>query len=172
MPLTLWGNPILDSPSMTMVAADFGPDLAELSARMMLVMYAAQGAGLAAPQVNIAKRFFVYNCDGVKGMIANPVIVSRSRQLQDDDEEGCLSVPGFRWPTPRAYAVTVDGLDAYGNSQSVDAEGYLARCVQHEIDHLDGRVYLTRLGGKTGRTALRAARSAPWYGQQDRMIAI
>ncbi len=114
------------------------------------------------------RRYFVYDCDGGRRALVNPVIVARSRELQVDDHEGCLSVPGFRWPTPRARAVVVDGLDWSGQPVRVEAQGYLARCLQHEIDHLDGRVYLTRLGGKVGRRARAAARAADWYGEDAR----
>jgi peptide deformylase len=171
MPITLWGNPILDRRSLDVGDADFGSGLAALCARMLQVMYADHGAGLAAPQVGIPKRLFVYDCDGERGMIANPVIVERSADLQED-EEGCLSVPGFRWPTARAMAVTVKGQDAYGQPISLASDGYLARCFQHEIDHLDGRLYLSRLGGNLGRRARAAALSADWFGEPSRFVAI
>jgi peptide deformylase len=138
---------------------------------MLKVMYAANGVGLAAAQVGISKRLFVYDCDGERGLMANPVIVARSADL-DDDEEGCLSVPGFHWPTPRAAAVVVEGQDAFGEFVRLEAAGYLARCMQHEIDHIDGQLYLSRLGGRVGKVARRAARQADWYGQDSRFIAI
>ena len=101
MPLTLWGNPILDRPAAPLTDADFGAGLAELGERMLKVRHAARGVGLAAPQVGLDMRFFVYECDGRRGLLANPRVVDRSRELSDDDE-GCLSIPGFAWPTPRA----------------------------------------------------------------------
>jgi peptide deformylase len=138
---------------------------------MLQVMHRAEGAGLAAPQVGIAKRFFVYDCQGEKGMIANPVIVDRSRALLDD-EEGCLSVPGFRWATPRADAVIVTGQDPWGEPIVLRTSDYLARCMQHEIDHLDGRLYLSRLGGKCGKQARAQAKAAAWYGQPARFVSV
>src|SRR5690348_16432520 len=118
MPLTLWGNPILDHPSLAVLDEEFGDELAELGERMHRVMHKARGVGLAAPQVGIAKRLFVYDWEGHRGLLANPVIVDRSRELSEDDE-GCLSIPGFAWMTPRAAAVTVQGKDAFGRPTTV-----------------------------------------------------
>src|SRR4029079_1710025 len=132
---------ILDHPAAFLTDADFGPRLAELGERMLRVMHAAQGVGLAAPQVGIGKRFFVYDCDGRRGLLANPVVVHRSADLIEE-HEGCLSVPGFSWPTPRAAAVAIEGRNAYGVPVTVEAVGYLARCLQHETDHVDGQLYL------------------------------
>lgn len=171
MPLTLWGNPILDHSAVPLSDDGFNAEFRDLCERMLRVMHAAQGVGLAAPQVGISKRFFVYDCDGSRGVIANPAIVERSRDLQDD-REGCLSVPGFRWPTVRADGVTVTGLDHDGEPVCLTAKGYLARCFQHEIDHLDGRLYLSRLGGSTARRARSAARAATWFGQPSRFIPV
>ena len=171
MPLTLWGNPILDHPSLAVLDQEFGDELAALGERMHQVMRRAHGAGLAAPQVGIAKRLFVYDCGGHRGLLANPVIVDRSQALAEDDE-GCLSIPGFAWTTPRAAAVTVEGLDASGRAVTVEATGYFARCMQHEVDHLDGRLFLSRLGGRLGKSARRAAREASWYGEPHRFIPI
>lgn len=171
MPLTLFGNPILDLPSSHVGPAEFGVELAAVADRMLKVMYAARGVGLAAPQVGIAKRFFVYDCDGQRGFLANPRIVDRSATLAEDDE-GCLSVPGFYWPTPRAAAVVVEGQDALGNGVTLRATGYLARCLQHETDHVDGTLYLSRLGGRLGKHARREAKAASWYGQRARFIPI
>lgn len=171
MPLTLWGNPILDHPSLPVLDGEFGADLAGLGEQMHRVMRNAHGAGLAAPQVGIAKRFFVYDCEGHRGLLANPVIVERSRALAEDDE-GCLSIPGFAWLTPRAATVTVHGQDAFGQPISIEATGYAARCMQHEVDHLDGRLFLSRLGGRLGKAARRTAREASWYGEPHRFIPI
>lgn len=171
MPLTLWGNPILEFPSLPMGDDEFGDELAELGERMLRVMHNAAGVGLAGPQVGMAKRFFVYDCLGHRGLLANPVIVERSRDLIEDDE-GCLSVPGFAWSTPRAESVVVSAQDAFGEWVTVTGDGYFARCLQHEIDHIDGRVYLSRLGGRVGKTARAAARQATWYGEPHRFIPL
>jgi len=171
MPLTLWGNPILEQFAQSLEDADFGPELAELGERMLRVMYAVRGVGLAAPQVAIGKRFFVYDCDGWRGLLANPVITDRSREL-DEDHEACLSVPGFDWPTRRAAEVVVSGQDAYGDHVQLRATGFLARCMQHETDHVDGQLYLSRLGGRLGKRARSEAKQASWYGLHERFVPI
>lgn len=171
MPLTLFGNPILERLAASLGDAGFGAELAELGERMLRVMYAVRGVGLAAPQVGIGKRFFVYDCEGERGLIANPVITDRSRDLEED-REGCLSVPGFDWPTPRAAAVVIQGQDAYGEPLTLRAAGYLARCMQHETDHVDGQLYLSRLGGRMGKRARSEAKRASWYGEAEQFIPI
>lgn len=169
MPLTLWGNPILEQLAASLGDADFGAELAELGERMMRVMYAVRGVGLAAPQVGIGKRFFVFDCEGRRGLIANPVITERSRELVED-QEACLSVPGFDWPTARAAEVVMEGQDAHGELVELHASGYLARCMQHETDHVDGQLYLSRLGGRLGKQARRQAKQAAWYGTFEKFI--
>jgi len=171
MPLTLWGNPILDQPSLAVLDDEFGDELAAWGERMQRVMHKAHGAGLAAPQVGLAKRLFVYDCAGHRGLLANPVIVDRSRALAEDDE-GCLSIPGFAWMTPRAAAVTVEGQDAYGRPITVEADGYFARCMQHEVDHLNGQLFISRLGGRLAKSAQRAAKPASWYGEPHRFVPL
>ena len=171
MPLTLWGNPILDHPSLHVLDDEFGEGLAELGERMHAVMRNARGVGLAGPQVGIAKRLFVYDCEGQRGLLANPVIVDRSPALAEEDE-GCLSIPGFAWRTPRAASVTVEGRDAFGRTVTVEATGYFARCMQHEIDHLNGQLFISRLGGRLGKLARREAKAASWYGEPHRFIPI
>jgi peptide deformylase len=104
-------------------------------------------------------------------MLVNPTIVDRSTSLIED-LEGCLSVPGFAWPTARAAAVTVAGRDAYGEPVSLTCTGYAARCMQHEVDHLDGQLYLSRLGGRTGKTARREAKASAWYGASHRFVPV
>jgi peptide deformylase len=78
------------------------------------------------------------------------------------DEEGCLSVPDLQFPTPRAEHATVRGYDQHGEPVTVSGSGFLARALQHETDHLDGRLYLDRLRDETRRRALRAVRTADW----------
>jgi len=171
MPLTLFGNPILDHPSLPLRDDEFGAELAALGDKMLRVMHNARGVGLAAPQVGIAKRFFVYDCDGQSGLLANPTIVERSSALEED-LEGCLSVPGFAWPTARAAAVLVSGSDAYGEQVLLTVRGYAARCMQHEIDHVDGQLYLSRLGGRLGKVARKEAKAATWYGEPHRFVPV
>ena len=114
-------------------------------------------AGLAAPQIGVSVRAFSYNIDGVIGHMVNPVIVELSEETQDGDE-GCLSVPGIWAPTVRAMHAVVEGFDVDGKPLRLEGEGLMARCLQHEVDHLDGKVFLDRLTGEARKSALRALR--------------
>ncbi len=132
---------------------------------MAETMYAAPGIGLAAVQVNVRKRVLVIDLSEEKNelqVFINPVIVERDGE--QETEEGCLSVPGLYAPVQRARRVRVQALDRDGKPFELDAEGVLAVCVQHEIDHLDGKVfvdYLSRLKRERIRKKLqREARGA------------
>ncbi|SES38189.1 peptide deformylase [Streptomyces sp. yr375] len=141
---------------------EFGPELAALIDDMFLTMYVADGAGLAANQVGVGLRLFVYDCrddEGVRhvGHIVNPVpdrLDPVGRRLLDEGE-GCLSVPGAVMDVPRPDRVVVRGYDREGRPLVVEGRGYFARCLEHESDHLDGRVYLDRLSKKGRKQALR-----------------
>ncbi|MFF4347756.1 peptide deformylase [Streptomyces sp. NPDC001530] len=141
---------------------EFGPDLAALIDDMFLTMYVADGAGLAANQVGVDLRLFVYDCpddDGVRhvGHIANPVLDqldTAGRRLLDEGE-GCLSVPGAVMDVPRPDRAVVRGVDKEGNALVIEGTGYFARCLQHETDHVDGHVYLDRLSRRERKDALR-----------------
>ncbi|MFI6490658.1 peptide deformylase [Streptomyces sp. NPDC050564] len=141
---------------------EFGPDLAALIDDMFLTMYVADGAGLAANQVGVDLRLFVYDCpddDGVRhvGHIANPVLDQldpAGRRLLDEGE-GCLSVPGAVMDVPRPDRAVVRGVDRDGNALVIEGTGYFARCLQHETDHVNGRVYLDRLSTRERKDALR-----------------
>ncbi|CAM5648091.1 Peptide deformylase OS=Streptomyces tendae OX=1932 GN=def PE=3 SV=1 [Streptomyces tendae] len=141
---------------------EFGPDLAALIDDMFRTMYVAEGAGLAANQVGVDLRLFVYDCpddDGVRhvGHVVNPVLEAldpAARRLLDEGE-GCLSVPGAVMAVPRPDRAVVRGLDKSGAPLRVVGTGYFARCLAHETDHVNGRVYLDRLSGRERKAALR-----------------
>ncbi|MEU9520343.1 peptide deformylase [Streptomyces sp. NPDC048224] len=141
---------------------EFGPDLAALIDDMFRTMYVAEGAGLAANQVGVDLRLFVYDCpddDGVRhvGHLVNPVLEAlppAARRLLDEGE-GCLSVPGAVMAVPRPDRAVVRGLDKDGAPLRVEGTGYFARCLAHETDHVNGRVYLDRLSGRERKAALR-----------------
>lgn len=169
-PLVLYGQPVLHAPTAAVTV--FDDNLHRLIDAMFATMAAAPGVGLAANQVGIGLRVFVYDCGPEKrGHIVNPTVERLSGGLQpDDEEEGCLSLPGLAYPTPRAMNVRCTGVDLHGSPVSVEASGYLARCFQHEADHLDGMVYVERLGGRTRKQALRDVKSADWYGDALRSV--
>ncbi|WP_328562097.1 peptide deformylase [Streptomyces coelicoflavus] len=141
---------------------EFGPDLAALIDDMFRTMYVAEGAGLAANQVGVDLRLFVYDClddEGVRhvGHIVNPVLEPldpAARRLLDEGE-GCLSVPGAVMAVPRPDRAVVRGLDRDGAPLVVEGTGYFARCLAHETDHVNGQVYLDRLSGRERKAALR-----------------
>lgn len=158
--ITEAGEEVLHRPCRDVT--EFGPDLAALIDDMFLTMYAADGAGLAANQVGVDLRLFVYDCpddDGVRhvGHIVNPVLDAldpAGRRLLDEGE-ACLSVPGAVMGVPRPDRAVVRGFDRDGEPLTIEGTGYFARCLAHETDHCDGRVYLDRLSKRERRDALR-----------------
>ncbi|WP_019631991.1 peptide deformylase [Actinomadura atramentaria] len=158
-PITLVGTPVLHRPLRPVT--EFDDALAELVDDMFASMYAADGVGLAANQIGVDLRLFVYDCadaDGVdrKGVVANPTLVlpeGPDRRL-DDGEEGCLSVPGPHASVPRPDRATCHGFDTTGAPITVEGTGVLARCLQHETDHLDGKLYIDRLSKRVRKRVL------------------
>lgn len=145
------------------------PEVRALVADMLETTEAAEGAGLAAPQVGSRLRLFVYRCpDGEgrmrTGHVINPVLERFGPlELDEDVHEGCLSVPGEGFPTARHRGARVRGTDLEGCPVEIEDEGgVLARCLQHEVDHLDGRLYLDRLTPALRREALDAVRTRGW----------
>jgi peptide deformylase len=124
-----------------------------LIADMIETMREAPGVGLAATQVGVLDRLFVWEVDEAHGVVINPVIVGRSSDVEVDDE-GCLSLPGLLYPVERAASVVVQGIDASGDLVRLEAEGLLARVCQHEIDHLDGVLFIDRLPSDLKREAV------------------
>ncbi|MGW1315853.1 peptide deformylase [Streptomyces sp. NPDC002426] len=159
--VTVVGEEVLRRPCREVTAFD-SAELSTLIDDMFLTMYVADGGGLAANQVGVGLRLFVYDCpddDGVRhvGHIINPVLDlpdPGSRRLIDD-AEGCLSVPGAMMAVPRTDRAVVRGFDKDGRPLVVEGQGYFARCLQHETDHLAGHTYLDRLSGRDRKEALR-----------------
>ena len=114
-------------------------------------------AGLAANQIGVNLRAFSWNIEDEVGYVLNPRIVELSEDYQDGDE-GCLSVPGLWYPTKRAWYARVVGTDLDGKEVSVEGTELMARCLQHEVDHLDGMLYLDRLERTVRKKAMRAMR--------------
>lgn len=114
-------------------------------------------AGLAANQIGVGLRAFSWNIEDEVGYVLNPTIVELSDDFQDGDE-GCLSVPGLWYPTRRAWYARVVGEDLAGNEVVIEGTELMARCLQHEVDHLDGHLYLDRLERSVRQKAMRAIR--------------
>ncbi|MGK5728582.1 peptide deformylase [Streptomyces sp. URMC 124] len=159
--ITVVGEEVLARPCREVT--EFGsPELSALIDDMFLTMHVADGAGLAANQVGVDLRLFVYDCpddNGIRhvGHIVNPVLDTPgpgSRRLVDDSE-GCLSVPGATMVVSRTDHAVVRGSDKDGNPLVIEGTGYFARCLQHETDHLSGHTYLDRLSRRDRKDALR-----------------
>ncbi|SCF19686.1 peptide deformylase [Micromonospora mirobrigensis] len=150
------GDPVLRTPCEPVTS--FDADLRALVGDLMDTLLGAPGrAGVAAPQIGVGAQVFVYDADGHRGHMINPTI-ELSEQTQDD-EEGCLSIPGLYFPTPRAMHATVHGFDQHGEPLTISGSGFLARALQHETDHLHGRLYVDTLRGEGRRRALREIRA-------------
>lgn len=153
--IRLLGDPVLRERAAEVEVVD--DEVRRLATAMFTTMYEADGVGLAAPQVGIARRLIVVDPreDGVAPMaVVNPRIVTAAGQT-DRAEEGCLSIPGVREVVERPATVMVEGLDLEGRPFTIDAVGLHARVLQHEIDHLDGVVFLDRLSPLKRRLALK-----------------
>jgi peptide deformylase len=122
---------------------EFGAELERLAADMFETMYAAEGVGLAAPQVGLSLRLFVMDCEGLKLVAANPSILSA--EGEQEGEEGCLSVGKVHAPLRRAARVRLRAQDVRGEFYEQEAEGLTARCFLHETDHCDGLLFIDRL---------------------------
>ncbi|PKQ17389.1 MAG: peptide deformylase [Actinobacteria bacterium HGW-Actinobacteria-7] len=154
------------NPALAQDAAEVDPaadeTLRDLARRMARVMYQFSGIGLAATQIGVLKRVIVYDLsDDGSGLVAlcNPAIVERSGECEIDDE-GCLSVPGISVAIERACEVTCEALSLDGTKVTIEADGLLARLLQHEIDHLNGMLIIDRVEGQDRKDALRRYREA------------
>ena len=116
-------------------------------------------AGLAANQIGVSLRAFSWNIDGEIGYVLNPRIVALSEDEYQDGDEGCLSVPGLWFPTERAWYARAEGVDLDGKEVVVEGEELMARCIQHECDHLEGHLYLDRLDRKNRAKAMKELRA-------------
>lgn len=119
-------------------------------------------AGVAAPQIGVPLRVFSYHVEGKLGYLINPVLIALDGEKLPV-EEGCLSVPGLWHVTPRYPRATAQGLNLEGETVTVSGEGLLAQALQHECDHLDGKVYLDRLEPQERRIAMRELRESDWF---------
>jgi peptide deformylase len=155
-PIRIIGDPVLRTPCEPVTS--FDAELRALVTDLMDTLLGAPGrAGVAAPQIGVSAQVFVYDADGHRGYMINPTL-EVSEETQDDDE-GCLSIPGLYFPTPRAMHATARGFDQHGEPLTVTGSGFLARALQHETDHLAGRLYVDTLRGETRRQALREIRA-------------
>ncbi|MEE2060921.1 peptide deformylase [Rhodococcus artemisiae] len=173
LPIVITGDPVLHNP--TEPVTETPAELAQLIADMYETMDAANGVGLAANQVGLAKRLFVYDCPDRdesgkvirrRGAVINPVLetseIPESMPDPEDDLEGCLSVPGETFPTGRADWAKVTGADENGDPVEIEGHGFFARMLQHEVGHLDGFLYVDVLIGRNARAAKKTIKRAGW----------
>ncbi len=152
------GDPVLRKE--TIPVGEITDEIRKLVADMFETMYASEGIGLAAPQVGRTERIAVVDVDGAKYTLINPEIVERS-STTDKSEEGCLSIPNIYGDVVRPSMVTVSALDENGDTREIPATDLLGRCLQHEIDHLDGRLFIDYLSVLKRRSAL-----SKWDGEK------
>jgi peptide deformylase len=148
------GDPVLRARATEVT--DLDGKLAKLADDMLVTMYEAPGLGLAAPQVGVQKRLFVYDVGEGPMTIVNPEIVESRGEWTYD--EGCLSIPGLAFELVRPKEVHLKGFDLDGNEVSIEADELLARAFQHEMDHLDGVLFIERLDDDARKAAMRIIR--------------
>ncbi len=149
------GDPVLRERAHEVT--EFDRSLRKFAKRMIRTMHDAPGVGLAAPQVGVLQRLLVYDVDDDPHVLVNPVLDEYSDETEESDE-GCLSVPGVTMPVERSVSVRVRGFDASGEPVDFRAEGFEARVIQHENDHLDGVLIVDRTSRSARAAALRAMR--------------
>ena len=157
--IRLLGDPVLRTPAAPVTT--FDKELRNLVRDLRETMLDAPGAGLAAPQIGVSLRVFTYDVDDAEGHLVNPVIVTRSDEQQDGDE-GCLSLSGLSFPLKRSANVVAAGFNMYGDPVTIEGSEVLARCLQHETDHLDGVIFVDLLDPETKKEAMKAIREAEW----------
>ena len=158
--IRLFGDPVLKKRAADV--ADIDGRLARLAEDMLVTMYDAPGLGLAAPQVGVQKRLFVYDIGEGPRTLVNPVISEARGEWSYD--EGCLSVPGMSFEIIRPKEIHLTGYDLDGNEVSIEADELLARLFQHELDHLDGVLIIDRTDDESRRAALARLRPQPVLG--------
>ena len=158
-PIRLLGDPVLRTKADEVTT--FDKELRRLVKDLTDTMLDAPGAGLAAPQLGVSLRVFAYDVDDVVGHLVNPVLDFPSEDEQNGPE-GCLSLPGLEFDTRRRQRVIAKGQNMYGDPVVIEGSALLARCIQHETDHLDGVLFIDRLDPETKKAAMAAIRQASW----------
>jgi peptide deformylase len=159
-PIRLFGDPILTTKAEPVT--DFDAELRKLVGDLTDTMLEAPGSGLAAPQIGVGLRVFTYNVEDEVGHLVNPELtLSAEEQF---GPEGCLSIPDLQFDCRRALRVVAKGHNMYGDPVVIEGSDLLARCIQHETDHLDGVLFVDRLDTATRKLAMKAIREADWSG--------
>lgn len=159
-PIRHFGDPVLLTPATEVI--DFDKELRKLVQDLTDTMLDAPGAGLAAPQIGVPLRVFVWDVDEALGHLINPTL-DLSEDIQEGDE-GCLSFPDLVYPTPRAFRAVAKGFNMYGEPITVEGTELLARALQHETDHLNGILFIDRLSAEDRKKAMKEIRESDWFG--------
>lgn len=154
LPIRIYPDPVLREPAEPVDVVDDA--VRKLVRDMIETMHAAPGIGLAAPQVGVQRRVLVYDLGEGSAALVNPEVIHT--EGEETEEEGCLSIPGLAFPVTRAAVVRIRALDEHGEPVELEADDLEARVLQHEIDHLDGVLYVDRLDRDTRKEALRILR--------------
>lgn len=168
LPIRLFGDPVLRSPAAPVET--FDKELRVLVSDLTETMQAAPGAGLSANQIGVALQVFTYDIDGEVGHLINPDL-----DLSDEEQdgpEGCLSLPGLVYDTPRAMRTVAKGFNMWGEPVVLEGSGLLARCVQHETDHLNGVLFIDRLTVEERKKAMKEIRESEWFGADPPLVKI
>jgi peptide deformylase len=166
--IRIFGDPVLRATAIEVV--DFDKELRQLVKDLTETMVNAPGAGLAAPQIGVGLRVFTYHIDDELGHLINPSL-DLSSEMQEG-EEGCLSFPGIFYDTPRALRLVAKGFNQYGEPVVIEGSELMARCIQHETDHLDGILFIDRMDREQRKQAMKAIRDAEWAGQEAPTIRV
>ena len=166
--IRIFGDPVLRSPAIEVV--DFDKELRQLVKDLTDTMVDAPGAGLAAPQIGVGLRVFTFHIDDELGHLINPSL-DLSSEMQEG-EEGCLSFPGIFFDTPRALRIVAKGFNQHGEPVTMEGSELMARCIQHETDHLDGILFIDRMDKAQRKLAMKAIRAAEWAGQEAPTIKV
>ena len=159
-PIRLFGDPVLRTQADAVV--DFDRELRRLVRDLTETMQDEGGAGLAAPQLGVGLRVFAFDVDDVVGHLINPRL-SFPDDEEQDGPEGCLSIPGLHFDTKRRRNDVARGFSEYSDPVQLVGTGLMARCVQHETDHLDGVLFIDRLDATSRKDAMKQIRAAEWY---------
>jgi peptide deformylase len=155
-----FGDPVLVTPASEVI--DFDKELRKLVKDLTETMLDAPGAGLAAPQIGVPLRVFVWDVDEAIGHLINPTL-DLSEEIQEGDE-GCLSFPELVFPTPRAFRAVAKGFNMHGDPVTIEGTELLARALQHETDHLNGILFIDRLSEEDRKIAMKEIRESDWFG--------
>ncbi|WP_199035284.1 peptide deformylase [Glycomyces salinus] len=161
-PIRIFGDPVLRTPAEEVDTYD--KELRKLVGDLLDTMRDQGGAGLAAPQLGVGKRVFTFDVDDVVGHIVNPVLEFPDEEEQDGPE-GCLSLPGLYFDTVRRQNVIAKGFNEYGDPLQIVGTGLMARCLQHETDHLEGIIFIDRLDPDRRKTAMAEIQAQDWYNE-------